>query len=282
MNDIQKTILKIYSEIYNICKKNNITFYAIGGTCIGAVRHKGFIPWDDDLDIAVPIEQYEKLLGCLRTELPKEYRVFTCNEFQHARYVFSKVELVDTAFIEKIDFNYPDAYKGVFVDIMPISGVPVKGFKKKYFMWKKNFYLQLDFIRRFPLKEMPTKKTQIIWRVVNIFKPLIPFNRYSDKLYSLLQKNPVLGSENVGYVWSKKMERFNWIFDTEWFEGTTELPFENTVMSCPKEWDKYLSAQWGDYMKLPDESKRVSDHEGIVDLKRSYKTYRNSKELVEE
>ena len=77
MTEIQKKILDIFHQISQICDKEKIEYYAIGGTCIGAVRDKGFVPWDDDMDIAIPIEQFDKFIDIAKQKLPPKYEVLT-------------------------------------------------------------------------------------------------------------------------------------------------------------------------------------------------------------
>ena len=83
MNELQKKILDIFKAVSKICKEHGITYYAIGGTAIGAVRHQGFIPWDDDLDIAIPIEQYDQFIAIARRELPEGLIVMTPADIEH-------------------------------------------------------------------------------------------------------------------------------------------------------------------------------------------------------
>ena len=112
MTETQKVILSIFKEISGICARHNIPYFAIGGTCIGAVRHQGFIPWDDDLDIAVPIEHFDFLLDCLRKEIPSDLYVIDSHDHMHYHYVWAKVCDKNTTFIEKSEYRYKDAYKG--------------------------------------------------------------------------------------------------------------------------------------------------------------------------
>ena len=114
MNSLQNEILNIFKSIKEIFERNGIDYFAIGGTCIGAVRHNGFIPWDDDLDIAVPIEQFDNMLNVLKKELPSELALYTCHNRKHYRYIFVKVINTKTTFIEKSEagFNLQKVFIG--------------------------------------------------------------------------------------------------------------------------------------------------------------------------
>ena len=123
MNELQSEILSIYKEINKVCKRNNIDCIAVAGTCLGAVRHQGFIPWDDDLDIGVAIEDYDRLLSLLRKELPPHLKVITPSDVKHMHLFFSKVTNINTTCIEENVKPFPDRYMGVFVDLFPLFGI---------------------------------------------------------------------------------------------------------------------------------------------------------------
>lgn len=272
MNDTQKCILGIFKYVAAICDKHNIHYYAIGGTCIGAVRHQGFIPWDDDLDIAVPIEEFEHLISILSEELPYHLKTYTCNKIEKYHYVFAKVYDVRTTFIQNTLLQYPDAYMGVFVDIMPISGIPTDSHARKDFIRKIKLYRIFNNVRRFPLCKQQSMSGKIASALLKL--PLVPFrfNYFSDKYMNLLKKYPLKKSDEVGYVWSPQdIER--WYFPREWFSDIAELPFEDTTIKCPINYDCYLTKQFGDYMTPPPIEQQMPVHDGFVDLEHSYLDY---------
>ena len=150
MNDLQKKILDIFKTVSQLCKKNNIDYYAIGGTCIGAIRHRGFIPWDDDLDIAIPIEQFDRFKSIMNTQLPDNLYLYDCESKKEYRQLFCKVCDKSTTFIEETEKEYPDVYKGVYIDIMPLSGVPAETNEQIQMIKKLNLYRALNYIMRYP------------------------------------------------------------------------------------------------------------------------------------
>lgn len=258
-----------------ICCKNNISYFAIGGTCIGAVRHRGFIPWDDDLDIAVPIEQYAQFKKCMIQQLPDNLYLYDCDTVKEYRQLFCKVCDRNTTFIEKAEAPYVDAYKGVFVDIMPLSGVPAGKKEQGHFIKKLKLYQTLNFIKRYPYSEMNQIKTKATWVANRLLDFYHPFTVYSDRSYSLLKKYPLKSSKYTGYVWSYQLSRL--IFPQALFSSYIEMPFEDTLIRCPIGYDEYLKHQFGDYMELPPENQRIQHHPYIVDLQYSYQEYAEGK-----
>lgn len=271
MTLLQEKILEIYKAIAQICKENDISFYAIGGTCIGAIRHKGFVPWDDDLDIAVPIEQFDKFKTCMKTYLPPNFYLYDPDEKKEYRYIFCKVCNRDTAFVEESEKQYPQAYKGIFVDVMPISGVPSRSEEKAAFVQKILQYYKLNFIYRFPLKEMESFKQKAVWLFLHVIHFHKSFSLYSDRWMDMLRKQPFKTAECVGYVWNTKIKRL--VFPKSFFSDYVEMPFEDTTIRCPVNYDGYLTQQFGDYMTFPPEDQREQHHPYIVDLEHSYQEY---------
>lgn len=279
MNDIQKKILDIYKEIAIICENNNIRYYALGGTCIGAVRHKGFIPWDDDLDLAIPIEDYEKFINIAKASLPEYLSLVTPYDSKHNPLFFIKITDIRTTMIETVFINYPDMYGGVWVDIFPLAGIPDKGKERDKF-YKKGIWLErLNKKTSNHFKVEKSKKGQLIWFVLSPLR-ILPAGFWWKIWCKELKKHPIKDSNYTGHVWESKMVQLT--FPVDYFSDFLEMPFEDTVMKCPSGYDKYLSQFFGDYMKLPPVEQQNSGHDftgGIIDLEHSYKDYIKSVEL---
>lgn len=273
MNEIQESILDIYKQIKQICDKNNLPFYAIGGTCIGAVRHKGFIPWDDDMDIAVPIECWDEFWNCMKRELPSNYEIYTCNKIKHYRYIFNKIHNAKTTFIEEAEVGYPDAYKGIYVDVMPIAGMPAEQELRAKFINKIQMYAKLNFVRRYPFREMKTPKSRFAWILLHLLSPFLSYHYFSDKWLEMLKRYPLKKARYTGYTWWDSITN-KLCFPIEYFETTIELPFEDSTISCPVQSKDYLSSQFGNYMELPPENQRLDHHQVCVSTNKSYKEYK--------
>lgn len=272
MNSIQNKILTIMRVVDEICERNGLTYYAIGGTCIGALRHHGFIPWDDDLDIAVPIEDWDRFWNIMERELPHEYRIYCGNEIRHYRYIFNKIHDSRTSFIEKAEEKFPDAYKGIFIDVMPIAGIPETKSKRDRFYRKILWFSRLNYIMRYPLSEMDSWKKIAFWPFVHLLEPLFSFHYFSDRWIKLLKTQPFYESKFTGYTWwANASDKLCFPFD--FFNGTKRYSFEGINISCPINSDGYLKKQFGNYMEFPPEDQRIDHHQVFVSINVPYNEY---------
>ena len=276
MNELQNKILEIYSQIKRICDENDIRFYAIGGTAIGAERHNGFIPWDDDLDIAMPNKDFDRFVNICKTQLPSNLRLFLPEDSKHSVIFWAKVHDINTAFLEINTYKWVDYRYGVFVDIMPMFGLPDKKGIASY-RRKVRKYRILSSLQRNDLKQMPLKK-KIVAIILKPLNLLLPSNYWLKKLSNYQSRFDFDRCKKTGYTWSTLKE--NLIFDRKWFDGYYDLPFEGTTIRCCFGNKEMLTKQFGDYMKLPPESSRFSNHlVKTVDLYNSYRNYDNKGEL---
>ncbi|NLL97419.1 MAG: LicD family protein, partial [Clostridiaceae bacterium] len=237
-----------------------------------------FIPWDDDLDIAIPIQDFDRFWGIAEKELPEFLKIYTCKNKRNYRYIFGKIHNINTTFIEESEVGYPDAYKGIFVDIMPIASVPDNPTEKKNFQKKISLYSKLNYIRRYPFKGMETFKKKIIWIMMRPFCLITNFDFFSEKWLNLLREYPLGSSSLTGYTWwASHFEKLT--FPMEDFAGTLELSFEDTDIKCPVNYGDYLTRQFGDYMKLPPTDQRAPHMVNLIDTKESYELYVERKKL---
>lgn len=277
MNDIQRIILDIYKEVKKICEKHNISYFALGGTCIGAVRHAGFIPWDDDLDIAIPIEQYSTFIRFAKNELPSYLKVVTPFDSKHNDCFFIKVINTNTTMIESRFMPYPDMYGGVWLDIFPLAGIPKPG-KERDSFYKKGIWL--EYINKRICRNISNVHS-VNGKIFSFFLSplkLFPAGFIWNIWFSELKKHLICESDFTGHVWEEKMLRLT--FPIDYFKDYVDLPFENTVMRCPIGYHEYLTQVFGNYMQWPPENSRNSGHdfdEGIIDLDTSYEIYAEKK-----
>lgn len=272
MTEVQEVILEIFKVVADICERHQIPYFAIGGTCLGAVRHHGFIPWDDDLDIAIPIQHFDRFWEIADKELPAKYQTYTHKKVKVYNKPFGKIHNIETAYIETKELDFKDSYKGIFVDIMPISAIPDQPEEREEFYRQVRRYKKLNYTRRYPISLMNSNRRKRKWILMRALGPFIKYDHYSEKLLDLMRSHPFGSTSLTGYTWSKNIRKFT--FPVEYFETTVDLPFEDTTIKCPVKYGEYLKAQFGEnYMEVPPEESRWYHKTELVDTHKSYKEY---------
>lgn len=266
--NLHNKILEIFVEVEKIIKRHDLRYYAIGGTCLGAVRHKGFIPWDDDIDIAMPDKDYQTFLKYAPLELPPFLKV----SFPGSRCMFTKVHNIETTFIEEIDIPQPSSYKGVFIDIMPFYGMPKSRIKRNYLILKSRLLCKLDHKKRASIGSNRRLCGKVLWILSFPFNKLVPKNYYYKIWDKVVSKYKYDGADFTAFTWASDLKL---ILKKEWFQNYVELPFENITIRCPTNWDAYLKLHFGEYMSFPPKEEQSSGHVFFVDLDKPYKYYQN-------
>lgn len=264
LRDLQLAELDILIETIKILKRYNLRYSMIGGTMLGAIRHKGFIPWDDDIDIALPRKDYERFLDIAEKELPKPYAVL--RKFGKHECMYAKIHNTDTTFIESSTVGWKDYYKGVFIDIMPLDGMPSsEKARKKYCKRIGNLVKTFNW-HRFNFKYCKSLKAKLCY--------LIPEKWIFKKWKKLITKYDFDVSDYTCFAWSHRPGRLT--FQKELFTNLAKYEFENIEVCGCQDYDGYLKSHFGtDYMVPPPENKRGTHNNGngIVDLNKSYLIY---------
>ncbi len=282
-NDITKQVqnkaLEIFKIFRKICISYGLAYYAIGGTCIGAIRHHGFIPWDDDIDVAMPLKDYLKFREIAKKELKYPYELVDYMNNGYERLNFLKIHNIETTFVEKVEKDYPERYKGIFIDIMPVTGCPDDVKYANRFIKKIGFYRWLKRMRITSKEEISVKK-RILWLLIHALTCVKQKKYYCQKWEEEVQKYEYGKYKNVLFPWRIPLEKpYSNVFPYDYFSEVIEVPFEDTYICVPKDYDGYLKKDFGDYMTLPPVEKRISSHNNeIIDANKSYKEY--IKEMV--
>ena len=271
--DFQTELLNILREFMGICEKYELRWWASGGTCIGALRHNGFVPWDDDLDVAMPRPDYEKLWS-FRDEINKNGRFMLTRTDEKKNYHHRVMQLVDlkTTFIHSRNAN-EDIEHGVYIDILPMDArAPGK----------------LSYIRQV--------LNAMMFSVYNI-QCLPEYNdgklvKRATAIALKLIRNPVLRYK----IWKhceKQMSKYDWEnctqivhlacdtrsmlhpYDASWFSSVKKHQFEDLEINIPIGAEKYLTQYFGDYMQYPPEKSRHPVHNTkLIDLTIPYTRYK--------
>ncbi|MCR5484810.1 MAG: LicD family protein [Clostridiales bacterium] len=263
MTELQKCLLDILLEVDRLCRENGIKYFLIGGTLLGAVRHNGFIPWDDDLDIAMDLDDYRRFLKIARKKLP-DTLFLQCTYTDLWYPAFAKIRKNGTAMIEK-EFKGRNFHQGVWIDVFPLVSVP-EDEKKAASLNKK---IRLSYILTqdafWTKDDKPSPKLKAL--------SLIPLSlrRFACRM---IRKNALKPAQKGKYCTHCSHFRLRRRYLSEDFGETVYIGFEGHELPCPKGYDSILTAAYGDYMTPPPPDKRTAAHNiATLDLTRSYKNF---------
>lgn len=185
LRELQLLQLEIAKELKRICDENDIDYFMIGGTLLGAVRHKGFIPWDDDMDFGMTVENYNKFIEIAPHKLDKRFFLQTEESDRNYHNIFAKIRMNNTHMIEKVT-DKQIIHNGIFIDVFPYDSVTEKKVHSKYYMKKLKILAKMYFLKNgYNLNAITEKK---ISRIVNRFLCKYPMStkQVKSKLYKLL------------------------------------------------------------------------------------------------
>ena len=256
VNEIQQMELGIMEYIHEVCQKIGVKYFLAYGSLIGAVRHQGFIPWDDDMDICMLREDYEKLQDYLIANPDKRYEVMSYKNNLNYVYPFMKVQDNHTYLLEedvRIDSNM-----GIYVDIFPVDGYEDDvQFKNK--MTKLIKKRQLSCYTFKGITNTKSVLNSLLRYVSVIIFYFTNTNKYVAQIEELAKSRKVSDYEQVDYLIYKDMNKPVW--RREWLEQVTTGTFEGKEFTIPKNYHEILTSDYGDYMQLPPVEQRVSHHD---------------------
>lgn len=263
VRDIQVVLFDMLCDVDSICRKHGITYQLFAGSALGAVRHKGFIPWDDDLDIAMSRTDYDRFLSVAPQELdPRRY--YLQSEFsEHFPMFYTKLRRNNTTYMERYHPRDPQMHQGVFVDIFPIDNLA-----DSPAIAKLQFYLSKIVIAKC-LRKRGYETDSLMKKIFMILCAPLPLK----PLLKVVQRRKDPGSSRVHSFFGGSSKYAKSVYPRSVLL-TSDARFENGHFSVSKSADELLSILYGDYMTLPDEAHRdIKKHYLKVDLHHSYEDY---------
>ena len=249
-DEIHGILLNILMEVDKFCKENGLRYSMAYGTLLGAVRHKGFIPWDDDIDILMPRPDFEKFVTSFGKDPDARYRCLynTDNGTECFMHFFAKVHDSRTVSLQGDLVKYKF---GLNIDVFPIDGKPDD----------VNVQRRMEKMLSSCSHRLNICGTK--FSLFNLHQPLIPKiaahlrgeQYWISKMEKAMRRYDFSTCRKAGSV-SVRYNGLREIFDRSMFENYTELEFEGHMFAAFSGWDEFLSRQYGDYMQLPPENKR--------------------------
>lgn len=261
INELQKIQLSMLKDFDAVCQKHRISYQLFSGTALGAVRHKGFIPWDDDIDVVMLREDYERFFDSASKELDSN-KYYVQREFsEHWPMFFSKLRLNGTTYIEKYHSHDARIHQGIYIDIFPCDNLSDSRLMQNLqYIASKIVIAKSLYARGYETNSTVKKCFMQFCRIL----PTEPFKhlciRRNDS--SSLKVHTFFGG-------GKKFERS--IFLREWFEQSVKMRFEDSEFPVSAHYDEMLRVMYGDYMVMPTLEQRVCKrHAAIVDINKPY------------
>lgn len=251
--------LDLLKELKRVCQKNNLQYFLVGGTLLGAIRHNGFIPWDDDIDVAMMRDQYDKFMKACQQDLDDAYELTDWYTDPLSPIPFAKLKIKGSHYTEKLA-QKTRINDGIFIDIFPLDAIPDNHFWQKQ-LWNKTYLIKKILLLKCGIaidenKNIIKKFLYLILRCFSNMRSVEGWKHRYDEIvesYSDINSNYVISYGGV-YSFAKERKTRRMLSEFEYHM------FEDDWFLIPKQYDAYLRSHYGDYMQIPPLSQREGRH----------------------
>lgn len=259
LQELQAVELSILKTFIEICKKNNLRYFIIDGTLLGAVRHNGFIPWDDDIDIGMPREDFEKFSQLVHHELTNRYQFISINT--NSSYTNPVPRIIDTSVTLMERSAMKEHTQNAWIDIFPMDGMPSSKIESVFHKFRLlSSRLKFNYARFSTNVDLIRKNRPWIERIlINIGKRLpvekiFSWEKEYKRMEKLLRKYPYDNSKYIVNFYSAY--KFREMFDKKYYGNGKGYKFEDIILSGPVDYHFILTSIYGDYLTPPSEDDR--------------------------
>lgn len=268
MKPLQRVQLEMLKVVVGFCEQHALRWFLLGGSALGAVRHKGFIPWDDDIDVGLPRPDYDRLLEILKRDLQAPFFLQTRETDLEYPLHFAKVRNSATTFIQS-NMAHLRMNHGIGIDLFPLDGYPSSTGRITF------WFILFKVMRGMLMHKYGIRSDK---RVVRWGMKLVSLPFTTRFLHAAVEwcvrRTDYESSEMIHNWWGA------WgikeVMPKRVFGEGRQVPFESLICRIPTDFESYLSRIYGEYMKLPPEDKRVSHHvSDVIDCEKSYCEYLN-------
>ena len=255
LKELQKVLLEIYCDVAEVCRIYDLKIMLGGGTCLGAIRHKGFIPWDDDMDLNMPRKDYNKLLDVFDEELGNKYELLNLYKKNSGRILHAKIMMKNTVYREANNES-----QGIFIDIFPIESLPDNSFLRSFYLYVIYYFtIAIRFIIHYQLSpEMKLKYRNVFkYKMIGIITSFLSVYRWNHLYTTIISAS---NGRNFCTIPSGLKNVYGELQNSSIFFPLKKGTFEGIQVWLPNNPDAYLRALYGNYMEFPPIEQRTPGH----------------------